>query len=203
MPIFGNIGGIFWLVGSLPDLQNPPLSPPVLSLSAFYAAKAYLICPQTGETQQLLLLIVCMSTCILLPCGGYCNRVVAAGGFPPSFCLPSCSSGPSVILVSFILPTTSHTLRFILVLLLVIAFTKRRSNRLSDTHEARDLCAPDWPIRTSSVPKPGVIPGALFPSTFFHLVNSAVPLWLANPLKIKQKKNMHLVEMLLKEQHTG
>lgn len=103
--------------GPLKIPPPPPLCP--VSVPAFYAAKASLICPQKGETQQLLLLIVCMSTCILLPCGGYCNRVVAAGGFSPSFCQPSCSPGPSVILVSFV-PPTSHTLRFILVLVLGI-----------------------------------------------------------------------------------
>lgn len=83
-----------------------------VSGAAFYAAKASLISPQKGETQQLLLLIVCMSTCILLPCGGYCNRVVTAGGFSLSFCQPSCSSGPSVILVSFVPLQVKHWASF-------------------------------------------------------------------------------------------
>lgn len=86
----------------------PSLRLRCVSGAAFYAAKASLIWPQKGETQQLLLLIVCMSTCISLPCGGYCNRVAAAGGFSPLFCQLSCFCGPSVILVSFI-PYKSHT----------------------------------------------------------------------------------------------
>lgn len=167
-----------------------------VSVSAFYAARAYLICPQTGETQQLLLLIVCMSTCILLPCGGYCNRVFAAGGFPPSFCLPSCSSGPSVILVSFIPPTTSHTLRFIWVLLLVIAvaFLSRNVAQidLSDTRQAQDLHATDWPIRTSSVPKLGVIP--VIPTTFFYLVELCRPSLTGQLLKTLNRRKTYVLD---------
>lgn len=80
----------------------------------------------------------------------------------------------------------SHTARYLGAALgycCGIAFTKRRSNRLSDTREARDLYATDWPIRTSSVLKPGVIPGALFPTTFFHLVELCCPSLTGQPLK--------------------
>lgn len=66
-----------------------------------------MIHPQTGETQQLLQLIVCMSTCVWPPCGGYCIRGVAAGGFARCWrwcwCRPARSPGRTVVQVSSLL----------------------------------------------------------------------------------------------------
>lgn len=77
------------------------------SLSFFFFRTASVIHPQTGETQQLLQLIVCMSTCVWPPCGGYCIRGVAAGGFARCWrwcwCRPARSPGRTVVQVSSLL----------------------------------------------------------------------------------------------------
>lgn len=83
-----------------------PLPPHLLlrrsqSPSKPFRYAASLVRLQTRETQQLLPIIVCMSTRIALPCGGYGHRGVAAGGFALWFCQPSCSPGLTVIQVSF------------------------------------------------------------------------------------------------------
>lgn len=107
-----------------------PPSPPTaraVSISArcLFPPTAAVIRPQTGESQQLLRLFVCMSTCVSPACGGSCIRGVAAGGCAGCWCQPPRSPGPTPIQVSSLL------------LLLLRLCRTRAWHRATSHHEPR------------------------------------------------------------------